>query len=251
MLSSRHSLQIAAGTVHLVSREHVLGQLRAPALDNESKHLEVGDRLDRLLDVVDLLAMIRVASVDLRSHEGLQMHLRNGHRGVEALEVLDAREDRRHRVVVPSGDRIELVVMAAGATHRQAHEGLRRRVDLLVHHVVFHLDFVLLDEGLGADGQKSCCDNSPPIDSLLSLGRERVPGELLEDEFVEGRVLVQRVDDIVAIAPRVRHFDVVVQSGRVGVARYIEPVSAPLLSVARRTQQLIDETRECVRSPIR
>ena len=55
-----------------------------------------------------------------------------------AVAGLRAVEDAGHGIVVARRDRVELVIVAAGAGHGQAEEGLRGRVDLLVRQV--HLE---------------------------------------------------------------------------------------------------------------
>ena len=57
------------------------------------------------------------------------------------------------------------MVVAPRAGHRQAHECSRRRVDLLVHHVVDHLHAVLLGKGLRAEREKTGGN-----DSTLTFG---------------------------------------------------------------------------------
>src|SRR5207253_10061562 len=62
--------------------------------------------------------------------------------------------------------------------------------------------------------------------------------------------LVEGANHVVAIAPRVWTVVVVLESARVGVARHIEPVSAPPLSVVRRGQQRIDQSLPRARSGV-
>jgi hypothetical protein len=71
----------------------------------------------------------------------------------------------------------------------------------------------------------------------------------MHDELVEGEVMVERIDDPVAIAPGLGQF----ATGRaglrvgvvvVGVSGYIEPVPRPSLAVIRRCQEAIDDLLE-------
>src|SRR5258708_6804157 len=64
-----------------------------------------------------------------------------------------------------------------------------------------------------------------------------VSGDLFDDELVERFVLVERVDDVVAIGPRVRINGTLALaielSLGVRVARDVEPVAAPAFAVMR------------------
>ena len=80
---------------------------------------------------------------------------------------------------------------------------------------------------------------------LRALARrpgEFIASQLLGDELVERLVGVQRPDDAVAIFVGVaaRRIRVAVAIG-IGVARDIEPVAAPALTVIRRVEQPIDQ----------
>ena len=67
------------------------------------------------------------------------------------------------------------------------------------------------------------------------------PRDLLADELVVRLVVVERVDHVVAVAPRVRPRVVLLEARRVGVAGHVEPVPAPALAVVGRGQQPVDE----------
>ena len=78
---------------------------------------------------------------------GLESRVGRGGEGDLALGVLDAREDGLEAVIVLLGDRVELVVVAAGAGDGQAEEGGAGRRD----HVVEVVDALLahpLDGGV-------------------------------------------------------------------------------------------------------
>ena len=66
-----------------------------------------------------------------------------------------AGEHGRHRVVIFSGDGIELVIVAAGAGNRQAQKRFRRNVDLIVHHVIALERKILLGERFDPQGEKA------------------------------------------------------------------------------------------------
>ena len=72
---------------------------------------------------------------------------------------LRAAEDAGERVVIALGDRVHLVVVAAGAGDRQAEEGARGRLDLLVDDVQDELPAVLGVVGLAAEGEEAGRDD--------------------------------------------------------------------------------------------
>src|SRR6202011_3199696 len=77
--------------------------------------------------------------------------------------------------------------------------------------------------------------------TILGLVIQLVTRQLLGDELGVGLVLIERLDHVVAIAPRVGAMDVVFEPTRVGVARDVEPGAAIALAVVRRREQLVDE----------
>ena len=148
------------------------------------------------------------------------------------------------RVVVALGDRVELVVVAAGAGDRQPEEGARGRLDLLVDHVQDELPAVLGVVGLAAEGEEAGRDDLlGPL--AVVLGREQVAGDLLADELVVRLVGVERGDHPVAVAPGLGIGEVRL-AARLGEPGHVEPVPAPALAEAGRGEQPIDDLGEGV-----
>ena len=139
------------------------------------------------------------------------------------------------------------MVVAARAGDREPHERLRRHLDSLVDHVVDHLHLVLLGDRLRAEREEPGGDDSAHVHPAGRFGRQQIPGQLLGDEAVVGQVAVEGVDHIVSVAPGVWVAMVLVQPGRIGVARNVEPVSPPALAVARTGEQPVDEALVPVR----
>ena len=79
---------------------------------------------------------------------------------------------------------------------------------------------------------------------------ELVAGQLLGNEAIERLVLVERGDDVVAIAPLAFAGDderrVDVEADGVDVAGHVQPVTAPALAEVRRSQQSVDQPLEGV-----
>jgi len=70
---------------------------------------------------------------------------------------------------------------------------------------------------------------------------ELVAGDLLPDEQVVRLVAVERVDDVVAVTPRMRHVGVALVAGGVGVAGEVEPVARPAFAVTWIVEQPVDQ----------
>ena len=98
-------------------------------------------------------------------------------------------EDAVERVVVVGRDRVELVVVAAGAGDRQAHQAAGDDVDPVVD------DVVRVVHEAPAERQEAHRRQRPAVVAWAEL----VGGELLDHEPVVGQVLVERADDVVAV----------------------------------------------------
>ena len=92
-----------------------------------------------------------------------------------AVARLGAAEDAGQGVVVLLRDRVELVVVAAGAGDREPEERLRRRVDLLVDHVHLELPAVALVVRLRADRQEAGGDQRARPSAWSSVAGSRSP----------------------------------------------------------------------------
>ena len=228
-------LVVAPGRVGFLCREEIAGQRLPP---RPPQHLvllvdEIVDRLPRLFD-----PLLRRLVPDDRLFVG-QRPLHPPADTALAAHRRGRAQDAGQRVVVGGGNRVELVVVAAGAADRLGEKRPPDDVHLLVDDVDDHLVDVLLGQHLRAEGQEP--GRGEILEPLVVAGRrQQVAGNLLLHEPVVGLVAVERLDDPVAIAERVRVRDVLVQPVRVGVAGDVEPVPAPTLAVARRRQQPLD-----------
>src|SRR5438034_488566 len=81
-----------------------------------------------------------------------------------------------------------------------------------------------------------------PVRSRSAGGLQLVAGDLPADEAVERHVLIERLDDAVAVLVRVWAVVVVFVAGAFAEAGDVEPVPAPALAVVRRGEQAVDET---------
>ena len=155
-------------------------------------------------------------------------------------------------VIVLGRDRVELVVVAAGAGDRQAEERLRQHVDLVVdatHPLLAHVHRrvrpLAQEEESGAEDRLVRAVGGVPPGVFHEVARD-----VLDDEAVIGHVGVERPDDVIAIG--VGADDVVVElvPGRLGVPHQVEPVPPPALAVVGRREQAIDDLLEGVRGAV-
>ena len=135
------------------------------------------------------------------------------------------------------------MIVAARAGYSEAQERLRGGVDLLIHHVVNHLDPILLGQRFGAERQEAGRDDAAPA-LFRSCGRQQVSCDLLHDETVERQVVVEGLYDVVAITPGVRINMVLIHAGGIGEAGDVKPVTAPPLAVLRRGEQTVHHLGE-------
>ena len=171
-----------------------------------------------------------------------------GHRAGPSQVAVDfsAGEDARQRVVILGEDGIELVIVTARASHGQSHERLGRGIDLLVDHVIDSRHAILLRQRLGTQSEESGGHDAPLVHRARLFGGNQIAGDLLHDEPVIRQFVVERLHDVVAIAPGVRVVVILVHASRVGEARHVQPMAAPGLAILRRAEQAIHHFRECV-----
>ena len=156
---------------------------------------------------------------------------------------LGASEDAQHRIVVGTANGVELVIVAAGAIDAQRHECPGSGSQLFVGEVQLLLDRVVFADHLGAEHEEAGCDQSLGAVGVAPV-REDVPGELLAHELVVGLVVIECPDHVISIAPSVAVDDVVVHPVAIRIARHVQPVPAPALSVAWRGEQSINHPRK-------
>ncbi len=151
-----------------------------------------------------------------------------------------AGENTIKRIIVGRGDRVVLVIVAAGAGHRQTQEaaghGVDPVIDLVVNVAVKH----------PAEGQKPH-GRQPP--GLVLWGHD-VGGELLVDEPIKRRIIVERSNHVVAIRVGKRANPIIAVHEHailgVGIPGDVKPVPAPPFPIARRGQQAVDHAGEGV-----
>ena len=154
------------------------------------------------------------------------------------LQDPGAPENPGQGVVVPGGDGIEEVIVAAGAAEVETEEGLGRGGHLLIDDV--HAQGV----GIGAvcepraDGEKAGSGKQIEVGLLFfappggRIPRKEISGQLLEDESVEGLIGIERAHHVIAV--RFSHVGTG-HRGHLGlalhVAGHVEPVTSPAFPV--------------------
>src|SRR5712672_404231 len=214
------------------------------------------DRLRRLCrlrqPLRDQLAGVGAARIDLPQHgaaraEGLLVGgpvLRRGQpdEGWPIVPVVvrgilgEVVEEGREPVEIALRERVELVIVAVGAAHRESEES--RTVGLRALTLVVHAQ--LLDQGAALPGADARADEAGGNQLIGILRRQQVAGELLAYEPVVGLVLVVGLDHVVAIRPDAAEI-IQVQAVGIAVARHIEPIAGAVLAIARAREQAIDE----------
>ena len=115
----------------------------------------------------------------------------------EDARLLVGHEDGLHAVVVALGNRVKLMVVAARAAHRQAQKDAAGGVGKVGEGFDAILPLLLVEHvAVGADGVEA--------GALLGLGLFRidlVAGDGLADEAIIRLVVIEALDDVVAVAP--------------------------------------------------
>ena len=181
-------------------------------------------------------------------HDALKPALGGGQRGVEGGQLfqvlrgcdqgpvaassdrgfVDVGEEGAQRVEVAHRDRVELVVVAGGAAGGLAEPHGAHGPDAVGEHprlVVLRLGTPFL----GCQQESIECRRDP---RLLARVREEIAGQLLDREPVEGLVVVEASDHVVAVRPHVPR-GVAVVADRIGEPHDVEPADRHPLTVVR------------------
>ena len=140
-------------------------------------------------------------------------------------------------IVVGRRDRVELMVVAAGARERRAEEGGGRGPDHVVQ---------LVGPLVGRQhrvGRFHAIPRTTDEEAGRGVRAELIAGELIADEPVVGQVGVERLDDVVAVRPGVGAGEVGLETIGLGEARHVQPMAGPFLAEPRRGQQPVDHRR--------
>ena len=146
-------------------------------------------------------------------------------------------EEGEQPVVLALADRVVLVIVTLAAADGQAEEDGAGGVDAIDDRLdAEHLD---VDAPLLVRRRVAVKTRGDPI--RLRRLREQIAGKLIDDEAIDRQVMVQGVDDPVAVGPH-RAGAVDREAVRIAVAGQVEPVPGPAFAVVGRRQQPIDES---------
>ena len=139
------------------------------------------------------------------------------------------------------------MVVATRAVHREPHRSFPDGADDLVEIIKPTFRIVFLTEQHARSHTQEPCRN----EGLVGLPVHLVASDLFGEEQVVRLVLVERLDDVVAIAPCVGPMHVVLETTGVGVPRHVKPVAPVALAVVRRREKRIDQALPCLRGLVR
>ena len=150
-------------------------------------------------------------------------------------------------VIVFLRQRIELVVVAADAGHREPEKTAPDRRDHVVELIIADL-LHRLRRDLSRIRPRD--EESRGTSSGILAGHQFVAGELHADEFIVGHVVIERLDDPVAVVvgPGAEAVELVAAALR--VAHHIEPVPSPSLAVALAPEETVDQFRVGIRRSV-
>ena len=151
--------------------------------------------------------------------------------------IARAAEDAVQAVIVFSTDRVELVIVAAGARQRQAKERSPHVVDRVFDGQMLR---VIIDARTESPRESDVTGRDDPR-AAVSVTVEQITRKLFADELVVRQVTIEGVDHPVAVLDHLRDRIVRVVARRVGVPHNVEPMSSPAFSVMRRLQQTIND----------
>ena len=154
-------------------------------------------------------------------------------------------EDGSQLVVVRLQDRVVTMIVALRAPNGHAHERRGDNFERLGHDLVLGCGGVRAGAGaVGCHPQKTGRGELVDLFRIQAGIRRRnhfIAGELFADKPIPRHVVVERADDVVAIAPCPAPLGVALGVAlRVGVTGDVEPVASPALAVIWRSQQAID-----------
>ena len=150
--------------------------------------------------------------------------------------LFDVSEERLHGVEIAGGERVELMVVALGASHRAAHpdgHGGAHAVGGILRQVLFGLQAAFRGGAVQAVVGRG--------HALLGSGiGDQIAGQLFASELVERLIIAKCVQDIIAIRPRGEGV-IAVEPAGVGVADGVQPVHTLLFGILRRRHQAVHQ----------
>ena len=134
------------------------------------------------------------------------------------------------------------MIVAAGAGGGEPEERLGVDIDLVLDHLHLVVEGIDRYEAELHHPQMRRADRRfiEPLGGVPTRIGEEVAGDLLAHELVVREIVVERPDEVVAIAPRIGKLGVPLAAVRLAVADEIHPVAREALAEARGGEQPID-----------
>ena len=211
------------------SQIDVIKKVSAERIENLTKGDDLAPGVNKTVKV--FVAMKRKLQV------GDKMAGRHGNKGVVSRIVPE--EDMPY---LPDGTPVEIVLNPLGVPSRMnVGQILETHLGWAANTLNMWVDTPVFD-GITEREIKALLKKAGLPESGKTVLYDGVAGELFEDEAVEGPVVVESADDVIAIAPGRRAHVVGVEDPLgVGVAREVEPVPRPALAIVRRLEEPIKE----------
>ena len=156
------------------------------------------------------------------------------------VAVVQSGENCLHTIIVTLENGIELMIVTARAADGEPEQPLAHGADHFIEFILprrAHRFLIPSD----LSGQICRPGNQKPQRRIRAGDVAR---QLIADKFVVRQIGIERVDDPIAVMPRVGALAVGFKSHRLRPANDIEPMLRPTLTIARRGQQRIDGFRK-------
>ena len=124
--------------------------------------------------------------------------------------------------------------MTPGTGQSQPQNRPSHHINLIIHIVRNHLLFIDIPRHKIGDRQHAGCHESIGINLIRIRRLQQIASDLLPNKLVIGKVLVERIDDPVAITPRLtkiafgRQLD---QVPSIRITNNIQPMSPPTFTI--------------------
>ena len=157
--------------------------------------------------------------------------------GNTLFALFGAVEESGQRVVVRLTHCVELVVMTPCALDGQTEKRFAYYINLRIDFVPALLHRIDRHEVHFVHEQYASCGRRDILFTVyarpLLLGWQQVSSDVFKHESVVRQVVVQRVNNVVAILPSVGSFLIADVSFRLRIVHDVEPMTSPLLSKSR------------------
>ena len=153
-------------------------------------------------------------------------------------------EDAGQCVVVPLGDRVELVIVAARAGNRHSKERLGKGIDLVVDHFLVNaielhaVSMAVFSHVIEHGTDQAFVETGLQTDSRVC---EEIARDLLADQLIESDVLIESTGKVVPVFPRTFRGNVPLVAVGIGIADDIHPMPGKPFAEVGRGEEIVDK----------